>query len=181
MKYVRELIDDTIIYPYTIYKMREDFPDTSFPDEPSASDLALFGIYIVTDTPVPSYDELTQSLNEGAPVKMNSTYKRVWVVDELTAEEITNKALEKNAIARAEFIANRTKRVSELVVITSQGNAFDGDETSQNRMARAIQSMDDGETTLWVLANNSSINATKAELREALRLAGQEQTNIWIP
>lgn len=33
--------------------------------------------------------------------------------------------------------------------------------------------------TNWILANNTSDTVTVAELGEALRLAGQEQTRIW--
>jgi len=58
--------------------------------------------------------------------------------------------------------------------------AFDGDEVSQGRMARAVSSMEDADTVLWVLADNSVIRATKAELREALRLAGSAQAAIWV-
>ena len=56
---------------------------------------------------------------------------------------------------------------------------FDGDETSQARMARAALVLDDIETTLWVLTDNSPTMVRKAQLLSALRLAGQKQTEIW--
>lgn len=70
--------------------------------------------------------------------------------------------------------------VSQIKVATAAGNIFDGDEESQTRMSRAIVSMNNEETTTWVLADNTAIEATRAELYEALRLAGQAQTAIWL-
>ncbi len=74
----------------------------------------------------------------------------------------------------------RALRVNNILVTTQAGNTFDGDETSQQRMARAILVMDDIETINWVLADNSVIMASKAELTEALKLAGQAQADMWV-
>ena len=81
---------------------------------------------------------------------------------------------------REEWKSSRAAAVAAIKVTTLAGNEFDGDEVSQGRMARAVSSMEDADTVLWVLANNSVIRATKAELREALRLAGSEQAAIWV-
>lgn len=56
---------------------------------------------------------------------------------------------------------------------------FDGDEVSQDRMARSIIALDLGETVQWVLADNSIAQVTRGQLREALRKAGMAQTAIW--
>lgn len=75
----------------------------------------------------------------------------------------------------------RILAISKTTVMTTNGNVFDADEESQNRMTRAIVSMQLAEVneTNWILANNTSATVTVAELGEALRLAGQEQTRIW--
>lgn len=65
-------------------------------------------------------------------------------------------------------------------MVTVGDKVFDGDETSQTRMARSIVAMTDTETVLWVLADNTPVQVTKAELTEALRLAGEEQTRLWM-
>ena len=88
-----------------------------------------------------------------------------------TEEEI---AAEKLAKAKAE----RAAYVAELVV-TVDDMQFDGDETSQDRMARSIIALNDGETVQWVLADNTIAQVTKEQLRQALRLAGEAQTAIW--
>ena len=82
--------------------------------------------------------------------------------------------------ARSLWKQERTKRVSEIKVTTAAGNEFDGDEISQSRMARAISVMSSTDTTTWILANNNPATVTRAELKEALKLAGEEQTFIWI-
>lgn len=77
------------------------------------------------------------------------------------------------------FKAQRQILVDNIKV-TVGGRVFDGDEVSQTRMAQAAVVMTDEETTKWVLANNDDVMVTKAELLEALRLAGAEQTRIWV-
>lgn len=60
------------------------------------------------------------------------------------------------------------------------GKSFDGHEDAQNRMARAITGMEDTDEILWVLADNTPAMVGKTELKEALRLAGQAQTAVWV-
>jgi len=78
--------------------------------------------------------------------------------------------------------AAREAAVAAIKVTTAAGNTFDGDETSQTRMSRAIIALSTGlaPSVNWVLADNSVIQATAAELTEALVLAGQAQAAIWV-
>ena len=80
----------------------------------------------------------------------------------------------------AQAKAARTADVGAITVTTAADHTFDGDEKSQDRMARAIAAMNDDDTTLWVLADNTPATVTRAELREALRLASEAQTAIWV-
>jgi hypothetical protein len=74
----------------------------------------------------------------------------------------------------------RNEAVEAIVVTTTSGKAFDGDEVSQGRMARAIAASDAGDTTVWMLADNTPASVTREELKEALRLSGDAQTSLWI-
>ena len=76
----------------------------------------------------------------------------------------------------------RAEQVERIQVTTQAGNNFDGDEISQTRMARAIIALQaTGTPTVnWVLADNSTIQATVAELSEALALAGSAQAALWV-
>ena len=78
--------------------------------------------------------------------------------------------------------AARAAAVEAITVTTAAGNTFDGDEASQARMSRAILVLSTGAAAgvPWVLADNTVIQATAAELTEALALAGAEQARLWV-
>lgn len=89
-----------------------------------------------------------------------------------TEEEIAAKELEKAKAERAEYVSK--------IVVEVDGMKFDGDETSQDRMARSVVALnDDTETVQWVLADNTIAQVTRVQLKQALRLAGEAQTAIW--
>lgn len=180
MEYLRE-ITGNVIYPYPVYKMREDFPETAFPDTPNPNDLAVFSIYRVVETEQPAYDPMTQNIKEGKPRKQQSgSYKQTWTVTNASETEIQDRSYAYYMSQIAIYKKQREGQVAKILVTTTQGNVFDGDEISQGRMARAILSMEDGESTLWVMANNTPTMVSKLELREALRMAGQAQTSVWV-
>lgn len=76
----------------------------------------------------------------------------------------------------------RAAAVEAITVTTAAGNTFDGDEASQARMSRAIMVLSTGaaHSVPWVLADNTVIQATAAELTEAMALAGAEQARLWV-
>ena len=83
---------------------------------------------------------------------------------------------------REDAKAARAVAVADIKVTTAAGNTFDGDETSQTRMSRAILVLSTGaaHSVPWVLADNTVIQATAAELTEAMALAGAEQARLWV-
>jgi hypothetical protein len=88
-----------------------------------------------------------------------------------TAEQIREAAKSARAVA-----------VAAITVTTASGKTFDGDEKSQDRMARAILALQasGAASTLWVLADNTPTTVTAAELGEALALAGAAQSAVWV-
>lgn len=84
--------------------------------------------------------------------------------------------------SREELKAERQVKVDAIKVTATSGKVFDGDETSQTRMARAIVGMQAAQapTITWVLADNTPAQVTVAELTEALILAGQAQAAVWV-
>ena len=58
---------------------------------------------------------------------------------------------------------------------------FDGDETAQSRMARALTAAEAAgqSSTIWVLADNTVATVTKAQLAQALALSMQEMGKLW--
>ena len=84
-------------------------------------------------------------------------------------------------VAMKQLVAAKAEREDYVkrIVVEVDGMKFDGDEVSQDRMARSIIALDLGEKVQWVLADNTIAQVTRAQLREALRKAGTAQTAIW--
>lgn len=73
----------------------------------------------------------------------------------------------------------RTSAVNNIKVTINNGKTFDGDERSQERMARTLIALGDSGNIPWKLADNTFAYVTPSELREALLMAGARQTEIW--
>ena len=84
----------------------------------------------------------------------------------------------------AQAKVERAKEVAKIKV-TVDGMEFDGDETAQTRMGRTIAAavalgVDiNTYTQTWVLADNTVANPTIKQLAQALKLAGEAQTDLW--
>ena len=129
-------------------------------------------------TPTPDYSPATHTVREVAPVDG----VQCWEVCALSPEQVEDNQRAADAAAHEQKKATRTEAVALIRVTTSSGKVFDGDETSQTRMARAVVALQAaGQTeTVWVLADNTPATVTLAELAEALALAGAEQTRLWV-
>lgn len=91
----------------------------------------------------------------------------------LTDEELAPYLNAENKKTRAVLVGN--------IEVTYQGIVYQGDETSQDRMSRAINGLPDDTTTIsWRAKDNSSQELNRLDLKEILFLAGQEQTRIWF-
>lgn len=102
------------------------------------------------------------------------------IVDDKHVVDTVAEQAESDAQALTDWKTSRAEAVANIKVTTTAGNEFDGDETSQTRMARAISVMGDTDSTIWVLANNIPTMVSKAELIEALKLSGEAQTALWL-
>lgn len=98
-----------------------------------------------------------------------------WMIVKIPEPTPEEKAAQQLETAKQE----RSCAVNDIVVEVD-GMRFDGDEKSQERMSRKILTMNDQETVQWVLADNTIANVSKAQLKQALRLAGERQTELWV-
>ncbi len=138
---------------------------------------------VVFQSPQPIFDPITQSVREIAPVLTDKGHwEQAWEVISLDVAAIAVNQTAKAVRDREAAKVARTAAVEAITVTTTAGHTFDGDETSQMRMSRAILVLSTGATAsvTWVLANNTVIQATAAELTEALALAGAEQARLWV-
>ena len=111
-----------------------------------------------------------------AYIEKNGNTYTIVAVPEPTAEELAEQELQQKKDERAEAVSRITVEVDGMV--------FDGDETAQDRMARAIMmfnanNLPSDTVTPWVLADNTVAEVTVAQLSQALLLAGKEQTALW--
>ena len=101
---------------------------------------------------------------------------QVVATPEPTPEEQQQALMEQKKALRAEAVSK--------ITVTVDGMEFDGDETAQDRMARAItmfqaNNLPADYQTDWVLADNTIAKVTVTQLSQALLLAGKEQTALW--
>lgn len=82
--YVRVLEDD-VIYPYSLYQLRDDYPNTSFPTDLPNGVLADFGVFSVVSTEQPTVDYTKNLIDSVAQV--GDTWNQVWVTQEASDQE----------------------------------------------------------------------------------------------
>lgn len=68
------------------------------------------------------------------------------------------------------------------IKVTVNGKVFDGDEVSQSRLARAITAAEAQGIAAqsWKLADNTWVDVTVVELKQALAAAFQAQSVLWV-
>lgn len=93
-----------------------------------------------------------------------------WIEDEIL----------KNEYLTIQKKAEKVEQLSTLVVTTSQGNTFDGNETARLNMVSAIQSAEllGQISSNWKLADNTVKEISLNELKEALALSIQKVGKI---
>ena len=75
---------------YSIGQLKQDNPNTSFPDKPSDELLAEWGVYPYTLLEPPTYDRLTQTIVRTAITEVNGAWVQSWTVSNLSAEEASS-------------------------------------------------------------------------------------------
>lgn len=103
----------------------------------------------------------------------------------MSREQIESVHQQRDFEAVEGFRRSREAAMACAVVTTSNGNTFDADETSINRMTMAVLAAsgeDDSYGVQWALANNGAgiMSAiTLGELKEAQQLAVLNMATLW--
>lgn len=149
------------------------------------------GKYIGMKEPV--LDSINSEI-KGSPVyrlEASSTFSKPSFVDGFTPyydgnewKNIPNPSTEELAIQSLNDAKTERKNAVDEITVEVDGMVFDGDEISQQRMARAVvmfnsNNLTDDTKTVWVLADNTIAEVTVEQLSKALLLAGQKQTELW--
>ena len=129
-------------------------------------------------------NELTSYLVNGSmsvPLAEGNRHYQM-VKDWITAGNTPDAAFSQAELGAHAYEQAKQQRQTNVnnITVTVDTMVFDGDEISQTRMARAVASSSVGETTQWKLADNSVATVTHEQLKQALRLAGEAQTTLWM-
>jgi hypothetical protein len=85
-------------YPYTVYELKTDNPDTSFPKDIPEHTLAEWGVLPVKPVERPEADH-TKNVKEDAPQFINGEWVQVWEVTPASGDELLQRILELRAEA----------------------------------------------------------------------------------
>jgi hypothetical protein len=83
------IINNEINYPYSLQKLREDNPNTSFPSEMTENLMLELDISEVRATPKPN--DYTKNISEGTPILVEGVYYQNWVQSDATESEINDR------------------------------------------------------------------------------------------
>lgn len=167
---------------YSLQAVRALLPGASVPQSDDAAFMSTYmdphGFDIVTTPPMP--DDPAKVFILGGVVNVNGHWQRVWAQRDKDEVELAEIAKAEAKVVREAAKAARTEAVARIVVEVN-GKLFDGDETSQTRMTRALIGMKAvlAPTIEWTLADNTSTLVTQSELAQALVLSGLEQSRLW--
>jgi len=96
-------------YPYSLTTFRATNPDVSLPQDPTEAQLNEQGIYTVYPSPQPSYNPITQNLNEVTPTTTGGKWYQTWAVTAATPQEIAYRetnARSENAAYGTQLLTN---------------------------------------------------------------------------
>lgn len=128
--------------------------------------------------PTPNIEVTENQWQDAININANCYENGEFIVKDFrTQEEIEKQEAERLEI---ENKAKKAQELSSIVVTTSKGNSFDGNETARLNMLSAIQTSELLGITEndWKLADNSIAVVDVSELKEALALSIQEVGNI---
>jgi hypothetical protein len=80
------IINNNITYPYSLKNLREEYPNISFPSEPSEQMIIEWDMYEVRNTPKPT--DYTKNIIEGTPILVDDVYYQNWIQTDASQSEI---------------------------------------------------------------------------------------------
>jgi len=80
------IIDNNIVYPYSLKRLREDNPRVSFPSELTEAVMNEYDIFEVRQTPKPN--DYTKDISEETPILIEGVYYQNWHQTDASESEI---------------------------------------------------------------------------------------------
>ena len=136
-------------YPASLYQVRQENPNVSFPVNPTDEDLAPFGYANVTLTSQPTdYDPRTQRVEEAEPeTDVDGIYHQQWTIRDATEQEIAEWDIITNPPSQPDWVAfkllslssSEFKEIMTQAIISDPVNAL-GIQTELNEVIRGADS-----------------------------------------
>lgn len=76
-----------LIWPYSLGQLRQDVPQVSFSNNPTAQELASHGVFRVVPQPPPEPDPVAEKAIEVEPIQQGGQWRQQWEVVPLTPAE----------------------------------------------------------------------------------------------
>lgn len=144
MNYLKISENQEVTYPYALWRVQQDFPNTSFVQPFESNDLSPFGVFPVIDTPKPGHDPITQQVAEVLPELVSGVWEQRWLVATLSAEQAAQNLLAAKIAKNTQINAWRLQ--ANRGVFTHSGKSFSCDELSRSDI--------DGITSFVTLAGS---------------------------
>jgi hypothetical protein len=166
------------VVEYPIMNLRAVFPEISLPaDLSNDSDLPEGYVNVLPGSP-PELPSGGHKVLEGTPTKVKGKWYRSYEVVKVSPEELQVV----NDLHQVEAKTSKSLTVSNLMVTTTSGKSFNACDDSQSRMTTAILVMKESklDSIHWKLADNCIVEVSLEELVEALTLAFNERSKLWL-
>jgi len=89
MNYIKIKNNHEYSYPYSIYDLKMENKNVSFPENIDDNLLLQYNVFPVFD--LPYNEDYTKNYIEGKPVLVNNKYYQNWIITEASSEEIENR------------------------------------------------------------------------------------------
>jgi len=97
-----KVVDGTVVaFPYGLYDLMRDNPNTSFPERMPDEALEQFGIYFATPQEIPQpFDAVTQNAAIGTPVVLGGEWIQTWDITPASDADVAQRLKELAQSAR---------------------------------------------------------------------------------
>lgn len=89
MNYLKIRENGIIEYPYATSNLKNEYPNTSFPENLTNTLLIEYNIYFVNI--VPHGFDYTKNYTESTPILINGEYYQNWIISDATTEQINQR------------------------------------------------------------------------------------------
>ncbi|MNF88276.1 hypothetical protein D3C81_331330 [compost metagenome] len=156
-------------YPVYFQRVRQDFPEVSFPENPTEDCLGDYGFAVVYPTVRPTGDVVT----EGTPTLIDGVYNQAWSVREFTPAELDVRLVElKRTMADQVLVLREKDLASGFIYQKDEVTLFGVQLRPEDRMnllilkghAQFLLAANATDTTVFRSTENVGYPLTPAEL-----------------